>query len=212
MNRSPDFNRRGARSDLFVRPGGVLFMGPSESLAREARPFTVVDKKHHILRRPDTIGATIPELHRAVEAIPTGPQPLLTRIEDRIDRSARRVTDKYSPAYIVIDKNYDILRFSGGEAAPYLEPSPGAASLNLFSLLRRTLRAQTRAALQKAGDSNQTVIDDNLIIDGDGIRRTVALIVEPIAESEPLNRLFVIAFREHGRLPDGPQDGCRPLP
>jgi two-component system CheB/CheR fusion protein len=57
--------------------------------------------------------------------------------------------DKHSPAYFVIDKKHDILRFSGGEAAPYLEPSAGTASLNLFSLLRRALRSQVRAAVPR---------------------------------------------------------------
>ena len=91
--------------------------------------------------------------------------------------------DKYSPAYFVIDKNHDILRFSGGEAAPYLEPSSGAATLDLFSLLRKTLRSQVRAAVQKSIGTKRTVIEENLAISVDGQPRSITLIVEPIAEN-----------------------------
>jgi two-component system, chemotaxis family, CheB/CheR fusion protein len=113
--------------------------------------------------------------------------------------------DKYSPAYFVIDKNHDILQFSGGEAAPYLEPSSGAATLGLFSLLRKTLRSQVRAAVQKAIGTKRTVIEESLAISVDGRPRSISLIVEPIVESGLADDLFIVAFREGDRLPDGTQ-------
>ena len=57
--------------------------------------------------------------------------------------------EPYSPVYFVIDRNHDIVRFSGADAGQYLEPSAGAASLNLFSILRRALRPDVRAAVQR---------------------------------------------------------------
>jgi two-component system, chemotaxis family, CheB/CheR fusion protein len=87
--------------------------------------------------------------------------PLRTRVdEDRIDRSVRRVMEHYAPAYFVIDRQYEILRFSGSEARHYLEPSPGAANLNLFSLLQRTLRPAVRVAVEQAFATARTVIID----------------------------------------------------
>ena len=191
-----------------LHPGGYLFLGPSESMSREAKLFVVIDKKHHILQRKDDARETLPEfqpsaLARAIE--PT--LPPATHVEDRIDKSARRVMDKYSPAYFVIDKNHEILRFSGGEAGPYLEPSPGAASLNLFGILRKALRSQVRVAVQRSFDSHQTVVDENLAITIDGRRRSIALIVEPIVESTRAGELFVVAFRERGQLPDMAEGG-----
>jgi two-component system CheB/CheR fusion protein len=37
-----------------LRPGGYLFLGPSESATRDAKLFAVVDKKHRILQRLDS--------------------------------------------------------------------------------------------------------------------------------------------------------------
>ena len=67
-----------------------------------------------------------------------------------IDKSVRRVMEQYAPAYFVIDRQHQILRFSGSEARHYLEPSPGVANLNLFSLLQKTLRPAVRAAVEQA--------------------------------------------------------------
>ena len=66
--------------------------------------------------------------------------------EDTIDKRARRVMQPFSPAYFVIDARDEIIRFSGAETGHYLEPSPGAASLNLFGILRKDLRPAVRTA------------------------------------------------------------------
>src|SRR3546814_15099474 len=52
--------------------------------------------------------------------------------------------EKYSPAYVVIDRHHDILRFAG-QTGKYIEPSPGAASLNLFKILRKPLGPAAKA-------------------------------------------------------------------
>ena len=54
-----------------------------------------------------------------------------------------RVMQHSAPAYFVIDRNHEVTRFSGAETGHYLEPSQGAASLNLFSI--RAQIAETRS-------------------------------------------------------------------
>ena len=46
-------------------------------------------------------------------------QAAAARTEDQIDKSARRVMAKHSPAYFVIDRHYNIVRYSGGETGRY---------------------------------------------------------------------------------------------
>ena len=69
--------------------------------------------------------------------------------EDAIDKRARRALQPFSPAYFVIDARDEIIRFSGAETGHYLEPSSGAASLNLFAILRKDLRQAVRTACSK---------------------------------------------------------------
>jgi two-component system CheB/CheR fusion protein len=109
---------------------------------------------------------------------------------------------KYSPVYLVIDGDHNILRFSGGEAGRYLEPSAGAASLNLFGNLRRSLRSIVRSAVRTALDTKEPVVHGDIVIEIEGKSHPLTVIVEPISESTE-EGLCVVAFREEGLGKDG---------
>lgn len=180
-----------------LKPAGMLFLGPSESMVRQSKLFADSDKKHRIFRRED-VDATLPDTAaRAPFPAPSKSSPDGSAIapgEDRIDRIARRALEKYSPVYVVIDKHHDILRFSGGEAGRYLEPSSGAASLNLFGMLRKALRPIVRSTLQRALSAKEAAVHDAVPVRIDGQSRAVTVIVEPLAEGG----LCVVAFRDDG--------------
>jgi two-component system, chemotaxis family, CheB/CheR fusion protein len=112
-----------------------------------------------------------------------------------IDRSARRALAKYSTVYMVVDRQSNILRFSGGEVARYLEPSAGTATLSLFNNLHRSLRPIVRAALQTALTSNELVNQD-VELKSDSQTLPLTVIVEPIFERGAEEVFFVVAFVE----------------
>jgi two-component system, chemotaxis family, CheB/CheR fusion protein len=188
-----------------LNPGGFLFLGTSESITRRAKYFAIVNEKQRIFGRRDTGELLWPLSGPSAAALPPMPVPLRTRVdEDRIDRSVRRVMEHYAPAYFVIDRQYEILRFSGSEARHYLEPSPGAANLNLFSLLQKTLRPAVRVAVEQAFATAGTVINEGLMIEIDGKTRSLTLIVEPV-QSDGVKNLCVVAFRDASKLVDEAQ-------
>ena len=188
-----------------LNPGGFLFLGTSESITRSAKYFAIIDEKQRIFARRDTGEALWPLAKPSAAALPPMPSPRPTRVdEDRIDRSVRRVMEHYAPAYFVIDRQYEILRFSGSEARHYLEPSPGAANLNLFGLLQKTLRPAVRAAVEQAFVTAGTVINDDLTIEIDGKTRLLTLIVEPVSR-DGAKGLCVVAFRDASKRADDVQ-------
>jgi two-component system CheB/CheR fusion protein len=191
-----------------LRPGGYLFMGPSESFSRESSLFSPADKKHRILQRRDTVRAVLPELQpspRTQTAMPAS----VARTEDQIEKNARRVMAKHSPAYFVIDRHHNIVRFSGGETGRYLEPSEGNASLNFFTNLAKALRPQVRRAVEAAFASGQLVEEVDMRTDGGC--QFVDLLVEPIAEAGKPAELVVVAFRE-GRPRQAPERDAETQP
>ena len=110
-----------------LNPGGFLFLGTSESITRSAKYFAIIDEKQRIFARRDTGEVLWPFARPSAATLAPMPLPRPTRVdEDRIDRSVRRVMEHYAPAYFVIDRQYEILRFSGSEARHYLEPSAGS--------------------------------------------------------------------------------------
>jgi len=68
----------------------------------------------------------------------------------------------------LLDRANKIVRFSGGAAGIYLEPSPGPASFALFDILRKALRPAARDVLQQVRSGKQPVRRDDVPIRIDG--------------------------------------------
>src|SRR6185295_14190973 len=183
-----------------LNPGGFLFLGASERITRHAKHLAIADEKHRIFQRRDTGEMLLPFSKPSAAGLAPMPLPRPTRVdEDRIDKSVRRVMEQYAPAYFVMDRQHQILRFSGSEARHYLELSPGVANLNLFGLLQKTLRPAVRAAVEQAFATQKAVVNDDLTIQIEGKSRPLMLIVEPILSNGASN-LCVVAFRDTSQL------------
>jgi two-component system, chemotaxis family, CheB/CheR fusion protein len=187
-----------------LNPSGVLFLGPSEGITRQGTQFVALEKKHHIFLRTDA-PAVFPGLQtkRASQDQPVAPTKAALPVDDPVERSARRALEKYSPVYFVVDRHHSILRFSGGEAGRYLEPSAGAASLELFNNLRKGLRPIVRNALQKALSTQEPVSHD-VELNADGEAHLLTVIVEPISE-RTVEGMFLVAFVERRKRLAGPK-------
>ena len=162
-----------------LNPHGILFLGTSEGVTRLSHSFGPLDKKLRIYQRRDS-DPTLPDFRPLAALSPPAPTTV-TAIpvrEDRVERSARHAVEKYSPAYVVVDKQRQILRFSGSEVGRYLEPSSGPASLDLLGILRKPLRPVVRAdrltiAWQSAGEAGNHKLHLSWTEAG-GRRRSVA--------------------------------------
>ena len=186
-----------------LRPGGHLLLGSSETVTRQAELFSTLDKKHRIFKRRDAAAVSLPSfpLSGAIPGGPAGPAVAhaAAPAADRIDAGARRVIEKYAPAYVVIDSRHEILRFAG-EIGKYLQPSPGVATLNLFTILQKELRPAAQTAIQQAIRSQQRSVYESLAVDIDGKSRFVNLIVEALPGAEDEAQLYVVAFQDVARF------------
>ncbi|WP_426240292.1 chemotaxis protein CheB [Pararhizobium sp. DWP1-1-3] len=179
-----------------LNPDGLLFLGLSEGVSRHSNLFAVRDKAAHIFQRSDG--------DAAFPALPMPPQtPAANRAAgelsrgggDRVDRAVRTALAKHSPSFIVVDRQSNIVRYSGGEIGRYLEPSAGAASLSIHSNLRKTLRITVRTALQSVLKTGEAVVADNVSVFLEGQQRALSVIVEPVQDTGG-EGLYVVAFQE----------------
>jgi two-component system CheB/CheR fusion protein len=181
-----------------LRPQGYLFLGTSESVTRHSALFEILDKKNRILKRREGSRANTPS-HIDHEMQRSTPRPT-ARIEvsrsDRLDKIGRRIMEKYWPAYVIIDGGNDVVSFSGGEVGPYLKPVQGAASLNLFNVLRKEIQPAARAAVQISREKGERVVQENLRAKADGQERLVTLIVEPVPDKAVEGGHLIVAFQE----------------
>ena len=181
-----------------LKPGGRLFLGSSESVTRTAKLFGATDKKHRIFIRRDTDGTVLPDLLMRTKAGDT--KPLIAapsfNLSDRIDKNARRVMEKYYPPHLVIDRNLQIVSFSGGEIGPFLEPAAGTPSFALYDILRKPLRAAVRSILQEVAATNTAVQRSDIPLRLAGLPHMIKLIAEPIGDTADY---IVLAFQDGGK-------------
>ncbi len=184
-----------------LAPGGYLFLGTSENVTRQSGLFVALEQKHRIFQRRD-VQASLPQIPAPAGTGSPGrtADRSVALAENGIEKNARRLMDKHAPAYVVVDGNHDILRFSG-QTERYLGPTPGAASLNLFNLIRRGLRPAARAALAKALATRQPVTYEGLAIEVAGRRQLVDLVVEPLPDSSAGH--CVVAFLDRRAAASG---------
>ena len=184
-----------------LRGGGYLCLGQSEGVSRRDRLFETLDKKHRIFVRRDAPAAapSLPPTSTASKPESAEPRSPALHAGDVVDAAVRRAVEKYAPAYLVIDRHQEILRFSGGEVGRYLEPPAGTASLNLLTLVRKALRPAVRAAIQRAYKRTEPVTTEHTSVRIEGRNRSIRLIVEPLVDEHGGETgRWVLLFQETG--------------
>ena len=182
-----------------LRPGGVLFLGPSESIARQESYFVELDKKYRLFERRNDTPAVLPSLPLSPAAsrlvAPPGGASHRAAAESGVERGARRVMERYAPAHLLIDKNHQVLSFSG-QTGKYLDPQPGAASFNLFNLIQNALRPAARALLQKVEATGLRAVQENVPIEVAGKSDSINLIVEPVLPPSGKPVHYIVIFQD----------------
>ncbi len=187
-----------------LRPGGSLLLGGSEAISGFGDLFTLMDSRHKYYARGGAVGAIsqgganlplrvrMPEL-KALPSSPAGTQqegrsdPELQRTADRI------VSARYGPPGVVVNERLEILQ-SRGRIAPYMEMSPGMASLHLLRNVRESIAPQVRDAVHRAIDMDTPVrIEDVDLREGDD-PHLVTLEVLPIQSLNSRSRGHLVLF------------------
>ncbi len=185
-----------------LKPGGFLFLGGSENLGGYAEMFSPVDAKHRLFaKRPGPSGAVLDfgrmafaegsPLRVRPEKGPHGWTALdLQREADRI------VLNRYAPVGVVIDEALTVLQFRG-RTAPYLEPAPGMASLDLLRMVREGLLAEVRWAVNKAKADNAAVVREGLWVkDGDKVWPVKLEVIPFKLPAAGGTRFFLVLFQD----------------
>src|SRR3954469_11074659 len=165
-------------------PDRFLFLGNSENVTRHARLFTPVDRRARIFRRLET-GVRLPPdfpILTNVERAVAEPLPSRVRVPDAgLERRAQRIAERYAPAYVIADSNFQVLHFSG-RTGRYIEPTAGVATLDLLQLVHRDLRLELRAVLSRATETNEAAHVVQVQLGANGHRILVDITVEPIQD------------------------------
>jgi len=197
-----------------LAPGGFLLLGTSESIGPFSELFATVDPRHRVFSKRPTSSHPPMDFtsyaggdggpRRAREE--AGP-PVWSALD--VQREADRIAlARYAPVGVVVDESMTVVQFRG-RTAPYLEPAPGMASLDLLRMLREGLLAEVRGAINQARAENATVVREGLRVIEPGGNQMVKVEVIPFKVPASGARFFQVLFTD-GRPTDVPAAPAAP--
>ncbi|MHC2256099.1 two-component system CheB/CheR fusion protein [Bradyrhizobium embrapense] len=179
-------------------PDRFLFLGNSENVTRHLKLFAPVDRRARIFRRLETGTRLPPEFPittAAGRAAIDAPPPRSIGTDVGLERRAQRIAERYAPAYVITDGHFHILHFSG-RTGRYIDPTAGAATLDLLHLVHRDLRLELRTALSRAAETNEAAQAEQVQLGVNGHRVLVDITVEPVQDGLAGQRNFVVLFKD----------------
>lgn len=179
-------------------PDRFLFLGNSENVTRHPKLFTPVDRRARIFRKLET-GTRLPPVFpittTAGRANVDVPAVRAIGPDVGLERRAQRIAERHAPAYVITDESFHILHFSG-RTGRYIEPTAGAATLDLLGLVHRDLRLDLRSALGRAAETNEMAQAEQVRLGINGHRVMVDITVEPMLDGTGGRRNFVVLFKD----------------
>lgn len=184
-----------------LNPGGLLFLGTSETLGQQRQHFSALDAHWRIYRRGQEVARPLPS-GQIVAREGRGPgrlPPVLPTPQRTLSQHAQRVLlSQYAPPAVVVNLQGDIL-FVNGQTGRYLELPSGAGSANnVLEMVRADLRYDLVAALKTVrAEQREVLVRRRQALEGGDEARTVLtldIIVRPL--HGPEEGLMMLVFRE----------------
>jgi two-component system, chemotaxis family, CheB/CheR fusion protein len=181
-----------------LNPGGNLLLGNSETVGAGSEMFGQIDKKHKLYSRLLTL--VRPHFEFVPAELADGPaaarkQGFLSRPATDVGKEADRIVlSQYSPPGVLVNAQFDVIQFRG-RTGPFLEPSPGQATLNLFKMARAGLAIDLRTALHQAQKSREPVHKSGVRVRGESGVKDVDLDVTPIFDNGVHESYYLVLFQ-----------------
>jgi two-component system CheB/CheR fusion protein len=187
-----------------LSPGGVLFLGPSESINGLEDSFETLDVKWKFYRRREVSNSLVRVIDFPGQQGPVSAPPVPPAGEERkprgLEESVRNLLlEGHTPAAVLITAEGEIL-YVNGSTGRYLEFKPGGVQVNLFSMAREGLVFDLRNAAQRALNEKQTVTVPGLKLKTGSEMRLLKLTVRYLESPEEVKGLLLVLFEE-GPLP-----------
>jgi two-component system CheB/CheR fusion protein len=184
-----------------LKPGGVLFLSPSETIGNHPELFAAMNRKWKFYRAVKSFAATRAVLASGhawtVEGVGKAMEETVKRTKETnfADLTRRVLMQSYAPAAVVTDVKGNIL-FVHGETGKYLRPAPGQATLNVVDMAREGLQLELRAAMLTAVSQGEATLAREVCIKHRGDSQAVHLSVRPVTDPENGQSLLLIVFQD----------------
>ncbi len=186
-----------------LKSGGILFLGPSESISNFVESFTTMDNKWKIYKSKKTDHTPAGDFVRFPYA--RLPQDYTTAVEDleilgkadnNISKNVEKLLiERYAPPTVIANSDGRIV-FIHGRVGKYLEPAEGVANLSIVDMAREGIKFELNSAINEAILKNKEVEYKNLDVKTNGSYQTINLTVRPINQPKLMEGLLMVTFRD----------------
>lgn len=198
-----------------LNPGGLLFLGSSETVGNFSDLFVALDARARIYQRRDggLRPAVVDFSTRQMPALRRGPLadehrappvPNLQTIAERL------LLQRFLPPAVMVNSDGDIVYISG-RTGRYLEPAAGKANWNIHAMAREGLRNELMIGLSRALRNGETVVQRGLRVEGDGSTAFVDLHIHPIDAPQDVCGMAMVVFDEVEQPAPPPDDASAAL-
>jgi two-component system CheB/CheR fusion protein len=184
-----------------LRPGGVLFLSPSEGIGNFTDLFAPLNKKWKIYTTKRSLASAQTLVDQRFAWTGGKPEkepvePLDRREKMNFAELTRRVLlQSYAPPSVITDDKGNII-YVHGDTGKYLQPAQGQASLNVIDMAREGLQLDLRTAILSATMKKKQVVAKDLPVKTDGGMHGVNLTVRPLSDPEATRELLLISFQD----------------
>jgi two-component system, chemotaxis family, CheB/CheR fusion protein len=179
-----------------LNPDAYLLLGTSESVGDAADLFSLLDRKLKVYAKKNIPASAVFEFSFAAGrsaaddgamggALEARPIAGMAQIADR------KVIEKYGPPGVIVDERLDVVQFRG-RLGPYLEPAPGAATLNVLKLARPELLMVLRTVLNRTLSEGVAATSPVTPLRTEAGLRAVVLEIIPLVDTGGRRSLLVL--------------------
>ncbi|HYN59012.1 MAG TPA: chemotaxis protein CheB [Rubrivivax sp.] len=183
-----------------LKPGGVLFLSPSESIGGHTELFEPIDRKWKLYRAKPSAASIRTVLGSGLSWAGrsglSAPSPLQRPAEPHYAELAKRtLLQSFAPAAVVTDLQGNIL-YVHGETGKFLRPAPGQPTHNVIEMAREGLQLALREVLRHACDEGRPAQSRTLSVRTEGRDQALSLGVRSLPDPDASHRVLLISFQE----------------
>ena len=193
-----------------LNPGGLLFLGTSESIGNFTNLFSPVDKKSKIFRRRnggafanEAVGQFLarPVTHAGTEVAPGRPgkgqddkRAVVTNVTEKM------LLEKYTSPSVLINQKGEIV-YAFGHTGKYLELPQGHAALNIREMAYPGIKDGLAAAFHESAIRKKRVVVEGLILSPEAELNRIKISVEPLhGKPDDSVEMMVVTFEDIGSV------------
>ena len=191
-----------------LKPGGILFLGASESINSFGDHFAMANKKWKIFTRkgttlphamPPDFAARSSKMESGVAQAPAPtPQGRKVQLSGEIEKM---LLESFVPTSVIVTERGDIA-YIHGRTGDYLEAASGQQPrLNILEMAREGLRIHLASALRRAASQKNEVVCEGVRVKTNGYFRSVRLSVVRVTKPESIRGMLLVTFETDKKLP-----------